>query len=251
MINIYLILAGIIAGLVNSIAGGGAIFLYPILYSTGLPLLVTNTTIASSIWEGSLMSAIGYKKYLKTLPRRYLLILIPCLVGALIGATLLKNSSENHLKLILPIFILVAIILIALQPRIHKLLFKRKSKSRRFNVIYIAVMLVATLLVSTYGGYFGAGFGIIMLAVLGLTSIRNIHQLNALKNISSLVITFTSSIYFISYGLIAWRYVLPMAAGTSIGGYFGAKYASNLPDNLIRAGIVIIGICSSIYLIIK
>jgi uncharacterized protein len=248
---ILLVFLGLFAGLINSIAGGGAIILFPVLQFLGLPLLMTNATVAASIWPGSLASAIGYKKYLSKLPSRYFLILLPCLVGSLVGANLLKKTPDHILKFVLPSLILLAVILIGLNPKVHDYLYKRKAKSRFKNPLYLIIIGAFSFLIAVYGGYFGAGFGIIILALLGLTSIRNIHALNGLKNLASFCITLTASTYFEYYHLIDWKYAIPIIIGTILGGFFGATFSTKISEQVIRKIIIFVGIIVAAYLFIK
>jgi len=248
---IILILLGIAVGAINSVAGGGAILLYPVLQLLGVPLLMTNATVAASIWPGSLASAIGYRKYLKKLPKRYFLILIPCLLGAITGAILLRHTPDTKLKIILPTLVLFAVLLISLQPRIHKFLFKRKAISRVNNPVYLITFSSLTFLISVYGGYFGAGFGIIILALLGMTAIRSIYALNGLKNLTSFTITGVATIYFSYFNLIEWKYLPPLIIGTIIGGYLGSTFSTKIPTKTVRSTLILTGIIVAIYLFVK
>jgi uncharacterized membrane protein YfcA len=248
---IILILLGIAVGAINSVAGGGAILLYPVLQLLGVPLLMTNATVAASIWPGSLASAFGYRKYLKKLPKRYFLILLPCLLGAITGAILLRHTPDTKLKIILPTLVLFAVLLLSLQPKIHQYLFKRKAISRVNNPVYLITFSSLTFLISVYGGYFGAGFGIIMLALLGMTAIRSIHALNGLKNLTSFTITGVATIYFSYFNLIEWKYLPPLIIGTIIGGYLGSTFSTKIPTKTVRSIIILTGIIVAIYLFVK
>ncbi len=251
LIYILLVLSGLATGFINSVAGGGGIVLYPILQILGLPLLITNATITAASSFGSLSSVYGYKKYLKKLPKRYFLVLIPCLIGAVIGSTLLLHTSNNKLKLIIPALILIAVILTGLQPEIHRIFFKRKAQSRKYNPLYLIIFSSTILLTAIYGGYFGAGFGIIILAILGLSSMRNIQTLNGLKNLSSAVITLSATTVFSFHHLIDWHYAEPLIIGTILGGYIGSKISAKIPTKYIRLTVVVIGVIVAIYLLIK
>ncbi len=243
--------AGIVAGLINSVAGGGAIILYPLLYGLGIPPVVTNATIAASIWPGSLSSAYGYRKHIKKLPGYYFLLLIPCIIGSIIGAFLLRKTPDKNFKEIIPWLVLIAVILLSLQPKIHELLKNKRKKSNKLSLFSLIIISIAIFGTAIYGGYFGAGFGIIMLAILGFTKITDIHQMNGLKNLSAACISIVASIYFIHYHLVDWHYLPPLLLGTVAGGYIGATYGSKLPAYIIRTIIVVVGVGVVIYLFLK
>ena len=226
---LIMFVAGIGVGLVNAVAGGGAIILYPILYSFGLAPITTNATIASSVWPGALSSAYGYKAYLKKLPKRYFLFLIPCLLGSVIGAFLLRKTPDRNFAQIVPWLVVIAVTLLGLQPLIHEKLKHRKKQTKKVRPLYFLILSILIFGTAIYGGYFGAGFGIIMLAILGFTKINDIHQMNGLKNLTAVCISLVASIYFIAYGLVDWHYIPPLIVGTVIGGYVGAKYSTVLP----------------------
>jgi uncharacterized membrane protein YfcA len=243
--------AGLVAGLVNAVAGGGAIILYPILYGLGVPPITTNATIASSIWPGSLTSVYGYRKYLKKLPKYYFLLLIPCLIGSIIGAFLLRRTPDKNFQMIVPWLVAAAVILLSLQPIIHKKLTHHRAKSKNRSLKYLFLIGLGIFGTAIYGGYFGAGFGIIMLALLGFTRISDIHQMNGLKNLSSFCVSLVAGIYFISYRLVDWHYIPPIVIGAIIGGYLGSTYSTKLPTYIIRITIIVIGIGVVIYLFNK
>ena len=243
--------AGLIAGLVNSVAGGGALIMYPLLFSLGLPPVMTNATIAASIWPGALSSAYGYRKSLKKLPKYYFLLLIPCIFGSIIGASILRRTPDRNFELVVPWLVLMAVILLSLQPAIHNKLKKKQKKSKRNSPLSLVLISIAIFGVAIYGGYFGAGFGIIMLALLGFTRLTDIHQMNGLKNLAGVSISLVATIYFIHYRLIDWHYIPPMVIGTVIGGYVGSTYSHKLPTYLIRKIIIISGLAIAVYLFIK
>jgi len=243
--------AGLITGLVNSVAGGGALILYPILFGLGLPPIMTNATIATSIWPAALSSAFGYRKQLKKLPKFYFLILVPCLAGSIIGATILRHTPDKYFKEIVPWLVVMAVVLLALQPLIHDKLKKKLKKTKKMNPLSFIAILIAVFGVAIYGGYFGAGFGIIMLALLGFTKLSDIHQMNGLKNLSGVSISLIASLYFIHYHLVDWHYIPPILIGAIAGGFIGSTYSHKLPTNLIRKIIIISGIVVAVYLFFK
>lgn len=250
MIEILLFVVGIIVGAMNSVAGGGMLIGFPALLAVGVPPLVANATGNLVTLPGQLASAFGYRKYLRKLPRRYLVLLIPCLVGSVAGALVLRNTSHAQFETIVPVLIFAAVALFAVQPFLHFHLHRHITKRSRKPHVLVLIS-IALLPVSFYGGYFGPGFGFIMLAFLGFTSIRDVHKMNALKNIGSAVICLSSFFCLWGAGLFNWRYGLVMACGSVIGGYSGARLAQRFSSHTIRIIVIVIGFTAAGYLAYK
>jgi uncharacterized protein len=248
-----LLFCGFVAGTVNAVAGGGALLIYPLLLSLGIPPINANATFSFVTCPGQASSAFGYRKYIAKLPRRYYLLLIPAIVGGMLGAFLLGRTTDRAFEYIVPWFMLFATVLLAFQPKLHTWLYSRKAKKleKRFPGVVFGVIFLFMFFLSVYGGFFGAGFGIIMLAFLGLSELTNIYQMNGLKNLVSGAISFTTVLYFIYMGLIAWSVLPPLLVGSVIGGWFGATYSTKLPTKVIRRMIVGIGILVSAVLFTK
>lgn len=249
---ITLLGAGFIAGLINAVAGGGALLVYPLLLSLGLPPIVANASTTLTLWPGALSSAYGYRKYIKKIPNYYYWLLLPSAVGGLIGAFILTKTSNHDFSVIVPWLIVLGVVLIGLQPYIHKKLVKKsKNRSKKTSALNLVLVAIPMFGMAIYGGYFGAGYGIVMLALLGFTKLSNIHQMNGLKNLSGATINLLASVYFIHRGLVDWRYIPILLIGSVIGGYIGSTYSSKLPTKLIRLIIVLIGTAVAIYLFSK
>lgn len=246
--------AGFLSGIVNAIAGGGSLLIYPILLAIGITPINANATNSVIVWPGTIGSAIGYKKYIKKIPRHYFLILIPCLIGGLIGAVALKKTPNTLFIHIVPWFFLLAVVLIAIQPLLHRFLYEGHQDNRKRNLDHILVLIISFIILvaaAIYGGYFGAGFGIIMLGILGISQLTNIHEMNGLKNLASICINLTAIIYFSFNGLITWHILPVLIVGNIIGGYIGAKYSDRLPSKHIRGVIIFVGLAIAITLFLK
>lgn len=244
--------SGFIAGVVNSIAGGGALLIYPLLLSLGVAPISANATTTITVWPGALSSAYGYKKYIHKIPKYYFWLLVPCVLGGLLGAFILRKTSNHTFEFIVPWFIIFGVVMLALQPRIHKWLYTRNaSKTKKRKALLLPVIAVTLLIFATYGGYFGAGFGILMLALLGLTELSDIRQMNGLKNLSAVSINLVASVYFVIYHLVDWRVFPLLLIGSIVGGWLGATYSSKLPANIIRKAIIVIGVVVAIVLFAK
>lgn len=245
--DLILFVAGLVVGSMNAIAGGGMLIGFPVLLATGLPALAANVTSNLIIMPGSLSSAYGYRKFLKKLSYHYLLLLIPCLIGGIIGALILRNTSSERFQEIVPALVLFAVILFAFQPLIHFHLHKHINKKIK-RIKPLGWIALAIFPVAIYGGYFGAGFGFIMLAFLGFTKLHDIHKINGLKNLASASISFVSLICLFSTHLIDWRRGLLMAAGGIIGGYYGSLFSQKISTHAIRIIVIIIGLGTATYL---
>jgi uncharacterized membrane protein YfcA len=245
--EIVLLLVGIVVGVMNSVAGGGILLGFPVLLAAGLTPLVANVTSNLVVLPGQLSSIYGYRSYLRKLPARYLLLIIPCFIGGIIGALLLRYTSDRRFEELIPVLIFSAVLLFAFQPFIHLHLHRHITK-RRQDLQSLALIGIALLPTAVYGGYFGAGFGFIMLAFLGFTSLHDIHQMNGLKNIAGTTIAVSALIVLYSTGMVNWRHGLPMAIGTGIGGYVGAKSSLRFSTHAIRIVVIVVGLVSALYL---
>jgi hypothetical protein len=245
--EIILFVVGIVVGGMNAIAGGGMLLGFPVLLAVGLPPLMANVTSNIVVLPGSLSSAYGYRKYLRKLNRRYLLLLVPCVLGATIGALILRNTSGTQFQRLVPGLVLFAIVLFAFQPYLHFHLH-RHIHGKRKALRPLLLIALALLPVAIYGGYFGAGFGFIILAFLGFTKLHEIHQMTGLKNLASVTVSAVSITCLYSTHLINWRYGLVMAAGSLVGGYYGALLTQKIPSHAIRVIVILIGLTTATYL---
>jgi uncharacterized membrane protein YfcA len=245
--DVILFLVGILVGSMNAIGGGGMLLGFPILLSAGLSPLAANITSNVAVLPGQFTSAFGYREYLKKLPARYLILLISCLIGATIGALLLRKTSATRFQDLAPVLVIFAVLLFALQPVLHVHLRKHINyHSQKLGpLLIIAIALLPTAI---YGGYFGAGFGFIMLAFLSFTKLHDIHQMNGLKNLAGASIALISIICLYSTHLINWRFGLAMATGNALGGYIGARLSQRLSSHIIRIVVIIIGFIAASYL---
>jgi uncharacterized membrane protein YfcA len=246
---ILLFVVGIAVGAMNAVAGGGMLLGFPVLLATGMPALVANATANIIVLPGQFASAYGYRRYLRTIPRSYLLLLIPCAVGAAIGAIILRNTSYGSFAHLVPWLIVFAVVLFALQPYLH---FHLKRHMNRPQTAKKPPKWLAACIIplSIYGGYFGAGLGFVMLAFLGFTNLKDIHKMNALKNLLAAMIAITSIACLFSTHLIDWHKGFAMGGGNLLGGYFGAVLSQRIPSNAIRIVVITIGIITAGYLVV-
>lgn len=251
MHDIILFLVGILVGAMNAVAGGGMLLGFPVLLASGMPALTANATSYLVVQPGNIAAAFGYRKYLKRVPRHYLILLIPAVFGGAFGSFLLRHTSPTNFERFVPWLILFAVVLFAYQPFLYKYLHDHLHGPARIrrSVRPLVIVSLAMIPLSIYGGYFGAGFGFIMLSFLGFTRLHDhIHRMNALKNISVIFLTFTSLACLAGSHLIDWRHGLVMAGGNLVGGYFGAVWTQKISSHVLRIIVIVIGLGAAIYL---
>lgn len=249
--DIILFLAGLVVGGMNAIAGGGMLIGFPIMLALGIPPLIANATTNIIVLPGNLSAAFAYRKYLRKVPREYLLLLLPVVFGAAIGATKLRHTSPGSFEQLVPWLIFFAVVLFIYQPLLHLQIHRHLhgSKQQRQSLQPLLFAGLAIIPVAMYGGFFGAGFGFIMLAFLGFTRLHDhLHRINALKNLMTVCIATTSLLCLFGSHLIDWRHGLVMAGGNLIGGYAAAVGAQKVSSHAIRIAVIIIGLSSAAYL---
>ncbi|MBS1788909.1 MAG: sulfite exporter TauE/SafE family protein [Acidobacteria bacterium] len=240
-----------IAGAINSVAGGGTLVSFPTLVWTGVPPIVANATNTLAMTPGAAGSVVGYRRELATIPRRYLVLMVPSLIGSLLGGYLLKKTPPGVFASLVPYLILFATILFMLQEQVRRWLKTGEGEEKEATTSWLIGACCYQFGVAVYGGYFGAGIGILMLAALGMLGLRDIHQMNGLKNIFGFLTNGAAAVYFIFVGLINWPAGLLMAVGAISGGYGGAGVARKLGQKTIRRLVIAIGFGMAISLFFK
>jgi uncharacterized membrane protein YfcA len=232
-------LAGFGAGAVNAIAGGGSLLSFPALLLTGLPAIAANATNAVAIWPGSLSSVWAYRRQLAEQRRPAWILAWPSLLGGLVGSYILLHSSEQLFRAIVPWLILFACGLLALQAPVARLLAGRMTLA---NARVAWPLWLAQLCISIYGGYFGAGMGILMLAAMAILMPGSLQHANALKVLFALLINGVAALYFLAMGTVQLPQASLMAVTALAGGYAGARLALVLPAAWMRALVVVYGV---------
>jgi len=235
--------AGCLAGMINSVAGGGTLVSFPALIWLGRDPIVANVTNTVAIWPGSLGAMFGFRRELGNSRRWMALLAGPSMIGGLVGAVLLLQTPSRVFAAIVPYLILFATILFALQEPITRVLRPHRSRSGATASGHAWWLWAGAFqfFVALYGGYFGAGIGILMLAALGLLGLTDIHQMNGLKNFFAVCINLIAAGYFVLWGPVAWTDALIMATGTIAGGYGGAGLARRLGRRFVRRAVIVIG----------
>lgn len=228
--------AGAVASGVNAVAGGGSLISFPALIGLGIPLKSANATNAVALWPGSLASAIGFWSQLESV-RRYLPpLLLVSVIGSVLGALLLVLTPPSAFRVAVPLLILVATLLLAFQPQV------RQWAQGPHGKVGPLLGYTLQLAVSVYGGYFGAGMGIMMLAVFGLMMDATIHELNAIKTWLAVVINVAASATFLTHrGMVLAEPAIALGLGSIFGGYFAARWSMSVESEKLRKAIVALG----------
>ena len=234
-----------LGGTLNSVAGGGSFIAFPALLLTGVPPIPANATNTIALWTAAAASGGAYRERLDV-PRQVMIpLLAASLVGGLAGAFLLLKTPAHTFMLVLPWLTLGATLLFAFG---NKLAGGRKSiLEHETTASALAAASIFQLAVAVYGGYFGGGMGIVMLAMLAALGMTDIHGMNALKSVMGFVINGVAVVTFIVAKAIYWRHGIVMIAGGILGGYLGAHYAQKLPPTWIRVFVVVVGSAMTIY----
>jgi uncharacterized membrane protein YfcA len=243
--------AAFAAGLINSIAGGGTLVSFPALLWTGRDPVLANATSTVALWPASLAGVYGFRRELKGGWRTFLLFGAPSLLGGILGAALLLRTPSETFARLVPFLILFATLLLAAQEPISRRLRGDDETPHEPTRAWWAGAIVFQFLVGVYGGYFGAGIGILMLAALGLLGFTDIHRMNALKNLLAICINGVAAVYFIFSGAVIWSDVLVMTFAAVAGGYSGARLAYRLGRRFVRRAVIAVGLIMSVSLFVK
>ncbi len=244
----WLALSALAAGAVNSVAGGGTLLTFPALTAV-VSYEIANATSTVALVPGSVAAAWGYRREFAELRRWALLLAGPSLVGGAVG-TLLVVAFPDAFTMLVPWLILAAALLFLLQPTLGRL--RRAGKAHGEPGAGTRAAIVAfQFLVAVYGGYFGAGIGILMISSLSLMGTGTIHHMNALKTFLAACINGVSVVVWVLYDKVSWGYVPAMMAGAVVGGYLGARVARRLPRDVVRWLVIAIGFTLAAYYFYK
>lgn len=242
--------AAFLAGAINSVAGGGTLVSFPTLIWLGLPSVTANATSTVAIWPAAGSSMFGYRRELSSTSPRLLVLVIPSLIGGIAGALLLRWTPPEIFDVLVPFLILFATLLFMAQEPVQRRL-KTANAAAHSSPRWLAGAMLFQLLVALYGGYFGAGIGILMLAALSILGLTDIHQMNGLKNFFGGCINGVAALYFIWARMVYWPFVIVMALGAIAGGYSGAGLARRLGRTMVRRIVVAIGFGMAVSLFVK
>jgi len=240
--------AGFLGGAINSVAGGGSLVSFPALLAVGYPSVSANVTNTVALWPGYLGGAAAYRHELSGQRSRAMLLGATCVAGAALGSVLLLVAPARVFTAIVPWLILLACALFAVQPLITRALARREapSKEHRSFGLHVAIFLGAV-----YGAYFGAGLGIVLLAVLAITIEDSLQRLNGLKQVLSIVINSVALVAYSLFGPVVWTAVAVMAVASLAGGRLGGGFARKLNPVVLRVVVVGFGVTVSCVLLAR
>jgi uncharacterized membrane protein YfcA len=269
--SIIIFAVGFVASAINAIAFGGSLISFPTLIWLGVPPIIANATNTAAVWPGSLGAVWGYRRELRqTAPRMYWLI-VPSIAGAIAGAVLLRITPAVLFDRLVPLLILLATILFAVQERgrnpksqipSSKSQPSLSQSSMRNSHLHLGLgfgirdlgfpaAMIFQFLVSVYGGYFGAGMGILMLAALSILGHDDIHQMNGFKNLLAVFINAVAAGYFILAGMVRAPEAVVMALGATSGGVAAAGLARRMGRKAVRRAVIVIGFSMAVALFVR
>ena len=263
MTSLFLFIAALIGGALNAVAGGGSFIGVPALLSAGIAPVAANATTTLAMWPGSLSSAVAYRREIVR-ARHWLVTLgAASLVGGLVGGWLLIRTTDQRFLQLLPWLMLAAAVTFTIGGRVADRLQRGGRQSaptqpasphpapsapRTPAPVWI---LLFQFVIAIYGGYFGGGMGIMMLAAFSVAGMADIHEMNGIKTLLAVAINGVALVEFIADGAIAWAPGLIMVAGAIVGGYFGASFARRIETRAVRAIVIVIAWTMTLYFFVK
>ena len=249
---------GFAAGAVNAMAGGGTFFSFPAMLAVGLPPVVANASNSVALWPGSLSGAWAYRRELARYKRYLVPMGIASFVGGAAGGLLLLSAGDARFAALIPWLLAFATLLFAFSPQLSIALKKMRpakpasvEKAGTQHDAGSPIGWLAQLLVSIYGGFFGAGMGILMMASLAIGGHEDVQHINALKNLLSAVIYSVTVMTFIVAGAVSWPHTLVMVLTATLGGYWGARMARKIQGPWLRRMVIAVGSALTVYYFYK
>lgn len=236
-----LVVAGFVASSVNSFAGGGTLVSFPALIGLGVAEQPANATNSMALWPGSLSSAVGFKDRFAATKHHYPVLIPATVLGAAAGSWLMIVTPSSTFRVLIPFLILTATLILAFQPKVKAWLTGPHGHTSKWTGAFLQFVI------SVYGGYFGAGMGIMMLAAMALFVDGDIHDLNALKNTLAVVINVVAMCFFLARGLVLPGPCVALMAGGIAGGYVAARVSQKIPSDRLRTAVVVYGLVMSAY----
>jgi len=244
--QLVVLLAGLGAGILSSTVGVASLLSFPTLVALGIPPVTANVSNTLGLIPGGISGAAGYREELRKAPRLAAVILLVCSIGAAVGAALLLGLPPGVFEAVVPWLILFTCLLVGLQPKIAGWLRSRAGDAHAERLHMSPVTTFFATLTGVYGGYFGAGAGVMMVAVLGLGTDLELRIVNGLKTVSMTAGNVVAGLIFVVVAEPRWDAVALLAAGSLVGGYVGARIGRRLPDAVFRGAVVVAGIVAAI-----
>jgi uncharacterized protein len=243
--DLLLLLAGFGAGVVNGAAGGGTLISFPALLAVGYPALTANVTSTVGIWTGYLGGTAGFRQEVQSQRDRLRELAATAAAGAAGGGILLLTTPSRDFRAIAPYLLLFSCLLFALQPPVRSWLAdKGQARSHR------ALMHLGSFVASVYGAYFGAGLGVVFLAVLGTALPDPLVRVNGLRSVLALIVNTVAVVIFLAHAHIAWAAAGIMAGCALVGGYLGSRLSRRIPSSVLRSLVILLGLTTAIRLLV-
>ncbi|MBD0694482.1 sulfite exporter TauE/SafE family protein [Streptomyces sp. CBMA123] len=246
---IAVLVAGVGAGMINVIVGSGTLITFPVLLAVGIPPVTANVSNSFGLVPGSLSGVIGYRRELADQGRRLRRMGTASLLGGLLGALLLIKLPSGAFDAIVPALILLALVLVVIQPRVAKAVAARRRADG--DPDGGAALLVGVFLTGIYGGYFGAAQGVLLLALMGMLLQEDLQRINAVKNALALIVNGVAALFFLFTSTVNWTAAGLIAVGSLAGGLLGAKVGRRLPPAALRGVIVVVGLVAVTKLLVS
>ncbi|MBI5303055.1 MAG: sulfite exporter TauE/SafE family protein [Chloroflexi bacterium] len=247
---IGLFIAAVLAGGINSVAGGGTLVSFPALVAFGIPTINANATNTSALWPGSVSGAFAYARDTERDGALVWTLLIPSALGSLAGAFALVVTPEETFRRVVPFLVLFATLLFAFKD-VYAKLTRRDVDIEHVSWLGRVWGFLFQFFIAAYGGYFGAGIGVLMLGSFSIMGLRDVHKMNAMKTILAAMINFLAFCFFAWRGLVVWQLAVWMAIGAILGGYLGARLAKRINQRDLRNFIVVVGVLVSGWLLLR
>ncbi|MFJ9696275.1 sulfite exporter TauE/SafE family protein [Kitasatospora sp. NPDC101183] len=237
---VAVLVAGVGAGMINVIVGSGTLITFPVLLAVGIPPVTANVSNSFGLVPGSLSGVIGYRRELVGQGRRLLRLGIATTLGSLVGAVLLTKLPKGAFDAIVPALILLALVLVVIQPRVAKAVAARRRSDGDPDGGW--VLTVGIFLTGIYGGYFGAAQGVLMLALMGMLLQEDLQRINGVKNALAMIVNGVAALFFLFTATVNWTAAGLIAVGSLVGGLLGAKIGRKLSPVVLRGVIVVVGL---------
>ncbi|MEV0230627.1 sulfite exporter TauE/SafE family protein [Nonomuraea sp. NPDC050786] len=236
--------AGVAGGGINTVVGSGSLITFPTLLAVGLPPITANVSNNIGLVPGGVTGAMGYRPELKGQRERLLRLAPASVIGSLAGGLLLLNLPESSFNVIVSVLIALSCVMVLIQPRLSRMLAARPGQAHGGPWLWLGALAAGA-----YGGYFGAGQGILLIGIMGILLDEELQRVNAAKNVLVLLVNFTAAILYTLVADVDWLAVLLVALGSMIGGFLGARVGRRLPAPILRGVIVCIGVVAIVKLL--
>lgn len=244
---ILVLVAGFGAGAINAVIGSGTLITFPVLLAIGYPPIVANVSNNLGLVPGAAAAAVGYREELRGSRGRLLRFAPATIAGSIIGSVLLLSLPEDSFKKVVPVLIAISLVLIVLQPRISRWATARREEIQPHGGPLLLGGIFGT---GIYGGYFGAGQGILLFGMLAISLPDDLRELNAVRAVLAGIANGVAAVIFVLVADVAYLPALLIAVGSTVGGYFGAGIGKRLPDPVLRAVIVVVGAAAILQLVL-